>query len=133
MKSESQKKVSDMAVQGPSLALKLGHMQEWDKLLVEIVNVNNVAPRLNKSVSRIQIYARLSTGLTECTQHSPVIKDVDRSIIFELQAQPVHFQFDLSQLFSPGKGGDAFVTIDLFHVNQALWKQCVGECVVQVR
>ena len=124
-----------MAVQGPSLALKLGHMQEWNKLLVEIVNVNNLAPRLNKAVSRIQIYARLSTGFTECIQHSPVIKDVDRSIIFDLQAQPIRFQFDLAQLFSTsqGQGGDAFVTVDLFHVNQALWKQCVGECVVQVR
>ena len=132
-KCEHQKKVSDMAgnkeaMLGTSVALKITHV--WaNKLQVEVVNVNNLSPRENRALSRIQLYARLCNGTRELVEYSSVIKDVDRSIIFELQAQPVRFQFDLEQLSTDA---DIFVIVDLFHVNQALLKQFVGECVVKV-
>ena len=136
LKVESQERESDEPdMAGTSVALKLGYLPDSDKLMVEIVNVQNITPRVNRTSSRIQVYARLSpdsTGASEIVEHSTVFKDVGRSIIFELLGDPLRFQFNISHLTSRNNSEDGFLIIDLFHVNQAHLKLFAGESVVQV-
>ena len=118
-----------------SMALKLAYVTQSDKIMVEVVNIHNITPREKKSSSRIQIYLRFSPdrmGTGQHVEHTPVFEDVGRSIIFDLQGEPVKFEFSLDHLSSKKVFEDGFLIINLFHVNRAGMKLPIGECVSQV-
>ena len=74
-KAEYQKKGTERvesteALENTSLTLKLAKVTGSDKLLVEVVNLHNLAPRVNKPLSRIQLY--LSSVVVE---HSKMLTD----------------------------------------------------------
>jgi len=119
-----------------SMALKLAYVTQSDKIMVEVVNIHNITPREKKTSSRIQIYLRFSPdrmGTGQHIEHTPVFEDVGRSIIFDLQGEPVKFEFSLDHLSSKKVFEDGFLIINLFHVNKASMKLPIGECVSQVK
>ena len=139
MKAEAQK--TDLDVNGnnhqtksTSIALKLALIAGSDKVLVELINVHNIAPREKKTSADIQLYVRFSperTGTGQLVKHTAIFRDVGRSIIFELQGQPVRFEFHIDKYFKDFE--DGFLIVDLFHVNRAGLKLFIGECVSQVK
>ena len=118
------------------ISLKLYHLHDENKLLVEAVNINDIIPRENQTSSRIQLYARLfpdASGSYEVIERSQIVHDVGKSIIFDLQDKPVRFKFDIDHLINKNdKINNAFVSINLFHLNKAHLKLSAGEAVIQV-
>ena len=118
-----------------SMALKLAYVTGSDKIMIEVVNIHNIIPRENKNCSRVQVYTRLTPdrmGSGQQIEHTPVFEDVDRSIIFDLQGEPVRFEFNISHLAAKKEFKDGFLIVNLFHVNKAGMKLSIGECVSQV-
>ena len=119
-----------------SMALKLAYVTGSDKIMIEVVNIHNIIPRENKNCSRVQVYTRLTPdrmGSGQQIEHTSVFEDVDRSIIFDLQGEPVRFEFNISHLAAKKDLKDGFLIVNLFHVNKAGMKLSIGECVSQVR
>jgi len=119
-----------------SMSMKLAYVTNQDKIIVEVVNIHNINPRENKSTSRIQLYLRFSPdrmGTGQLVKQTKVYDDIDRSIIFDLQGEPVKFEFSVDHLSSKKKFEDGFLIINLFHVNRAGLKLSIGECVAQVK
>ena len=119
----------------PSMSLKLAYVTKADKILVEVVNIQNINPRESKTLSRIQLYLRFSPdrmGTGQMVKQTPVFEDIDRSIIFDIQAEPVKFEFPVDHVSAKKGFEDGFIIINLFHVNRAGLKLSIGECVAQV-
>ena len=118
-----------------TMSLKLAHVNKTDQIMVEVVNIHNLTPREKKTSSRIQLYLRFSPdrmGTGQVLEQTPVFEDVGRSIIFDLQGEPVKFEFNVDHVSSKKMFEDSFLIINLFHVNRAGMKLCIGECVAQV-
>lgn len=85
-------------------------------------------------MTNIQLRARLITdNPSERAQlrSSEVLKDINTSFIFDLQAEaPTVFQFCLDEISE--QSSDAFIIINIFHVDRANRKLCLGETVIQV-
>ena len=85
-------------------------------------------------MTNIQLRARLVTdnpSERHQTKNSEVLKDINTGYIFDLQAEaPTVFQFCLDEIFE--QSSDAFIVINIFHVNRANQKRCLGESVIQV-
>jgi hypothetical protein len=140
MKSQAQKidldeNGSNSLTKTTSMALKLAYVTGSNKIMIEVVNIHNITPRENKTCSRVQLYTRLiqdRMGTGQQVEHTPVFEDVDRSIIFDLQGEPVRFEFDICHLAAKKDFEDGFLILNLFHVNKAGLKLSIGECVSQV-
>ena len=99
MKSQAKQNNVDQTLR-TSVTLKLAYVTGSESLIVEVVNVHNITPREKKSSSNIQLYLRLSpdmVGMCHPAQKTAVFKDIERSIIFDLQDQAVHFNFKIGQ------------------------------------
>ena len=119
----------------PSMSIKLAYVTKADKIMVEVVNIHNITPRENKTLSKIQLYLRFSPdrmGTGQIVEQSPVYEDIDRSIIFDLQGEPLKFEFSVDHVSAKKLYEDGFIIINLFHVNRAGLKLSIGECVAQV-
>ena len=85
-------------------------------------------------MTNIQLRARLITDNPlepPVLRSSEVLKDINTSFIFDLQAEaPTVFQFCLDEISE--QSSDAFIVINIFHVNRANQKRCLGESVIQV-
>ena len=86
-------------------------------------------------MTNIQLRARLITDNPFERHHlksSEVFEDIDTSCVFDLQAEaPTLFQFCFDEIFE--KSSDAFIVINVFHVDKAKRKFCLGESVIQVQ
>jgi hypothetical protein len=119
-----------------TMSLKLAHVSKTDRIMVEVVNIHNLTPREKKTSARIQLYLRFSPdrmGTGQVLEQTPLFEDVGRSIIFDLQGEPVKFEFNVDHVSSKKMFEDSFLIINLFHVNRAGMKLCIGECVAQVK
>ena len=120
---------------GTSMMIKVAYVSESSKILVEVVNVHNITPREKRS-SNIQMFVRFSSGKLDTGQiveHTTVFRDVGTSFIFELQGGPARFEFNMDNLSHIEEFEDAFIIVDLFHVNlRGLDKLFIGECLLQV-
>ena len=85
-------------------------------------------------MTNIQIKARLITDNPlerQQLRSSEVLKDIDTSFVFDLQVEaPTIFQFCLDEIAE--QCSDAFIVINLFHVDRVKRKLCLGESVIQV-
>jgi len=120
----------------PSISMKLAYVTKADKVIVEVINIHNINPRESKTLSRIQLYLRFSPdrmGTGQVVKQTPVFDDIDRSIIFDIQAEPVKFEFPVDHVSAKKMFEDGFIIINLFHVNRAGLKLSIGECVAQVK
>ena len=120
-----------------TMAVKVAYVTEMNKVVFEIVNVQNLKARENKKASRIQIYVRLSpdrSGLGQQQETSQIFEEVGESIIFDLMGEqkPLRFCFDIDHLSAKKQFEDGFIIVNLFHVNRAGLKMSIGECVCQV-
>ena len=62
-----------------------------------------------------------------------MFKDINTSYVFALQTEaPPVFQFSLDQMAAKKEFADAFLVINIFHVNRGKAKLCLGESVIQV-
>ena len=62
---------------------------------------------------------------------SEVLKDIESSFAFDLQAEaPTVFQFCLDEISE--QSSDAFIVMNIFHVDKAKRRRCLGETVIQV-
>ena len=85
-------------------------------------------------MTNIQLKARLITD-NPSERHqlrsSEVLKDINTSFIFDLQAEaPTVFEFCLAEISE--QASDAFILINIFHVDRVNRKLCLGESVIQV-
>ena len=86
-------------------------------------------------MTNIQLRARLITDNPSERQQqqktSEVLKDINDSFIFDLQAEaPTVFQFCLDEIFE--QSSEAFIVINIYHVDRANRKLGLGESVIQV-
>ena len=108
------------------------------KLIVGLILKNHfkVPSREKGKVTNIQLRARLITNNTNPQERhqlssSEVLKDIESSFVFDLQAEaPTVFQFSLDEISE--QSSDAFIVINIFHVDKAKRKLCLGETVIQV-
>ena len=86
-------------------------------------------------MTNIQLRARLITDNPFERHHlksSEVLKNIDTSFAFDLQAEaPTVFQFCLDEIAE--QSADAFIVINVFHIDKAKRKLCLGESVIQVQ
>ena len=86
-------------------------------------------------MTSIQLRARMITDNPSERQQqqktSEVLKDINDSFIFDLQAEaPTVFEFCLAEISE--QSSDVFIVINIFHVDRANRKLCLGESVIQV-
>jgi len=116
------------------IKLKLKFAVWEEKVVLRLVHVEQVPSREKGKVTNIQLRARLITdNPSERAQlrSSEVLKDINTSFIFDLQAEaPTVFQFCLDEISE--QSSDAFIIINIFHVDRANRKLCLGETVIQV-
>ena len=134
------------------LRMKIAYTSETGSVTLSLVHVTQVRSEtlgLHDNISlqvplreegkktNIQLTVRLLSD-NETDRHkaltSLVFKDVNTSYAFDLQATtPPVFQFSLDQFAAKREFADAFIVINIFHVNRAKGRLCLGECVIQVR
>ena len=134
------------------LRMKIAYTSETGSVTLSLVHVTQVRAEtlgLHDNISlqvplreegkktNIQLTVRLLSD-NETDRHkaltSLVFKDVNTSYAFDLQATtPPVFQFSLDQFAAKREFADAFIVINIFHVNRAKGRLCLGECVIQVR
>lgn len=106
-----------------------------EKVVLRLVHVAQVPSREKGKVTNIQLRARLITDNPlepPVLRSSEVLKDINTSFIFDLQAEaPTVFQFCLDEISE--QSSDAFIAINIFHVDRANRKLCLGETVIQLK
>merc|ERR1719471_309503 len=128
----TQGKIDSMKQDAIKLKLKLAVSPE--KVVVRLVHITQIPSREKGKVTNIQVRARLITNNQERHQlsSSEVLKDIESSFVFDLQAEaPTVFQFSLDEISE--QSSDAFIVINIFHVDKAKRKLCLGETVIQMK
>merc|ERR1719479_448840 len=114
--------------------LKLKLAVSAEKVVLRFVHVTQVPSREKGKATNIQLRARLITDNPlerQQMKSSEVLKDIDTSFVFDLQAAaPTVFQFYLDEISE--QSSDAFIVINVFHVDKAKRKLCLGESVIQL-
>merc|ERR1712066_190038 len=120
------------------LKLKLAFTQESQRVVVKLVHVTQVPLREEGKKTNIQLTVRLiSDNGSDSHQllNSEIFKDINTSYLFALQATaPPVFQLGLDELSAKKEFADAFVVINIFHVNRTkAFRMELGECVIQLK
>jgi len=120
------------------LKLKLAFTPGTQRVLLKPVHATQVPLREEGKKTNIQLTVRLISD-NGSDRHqlltSEIFKDVNTSYLFEVQAAvPPVFQLSLDELSSKKEFADAFIIINIFHVNRTkALRMELGECVIQLK